>query len=170
MSLNLPLVPIGSQRKPLSLRTRKLLASGRLSERESLAQRWWSQTGSNRRPEACKATALPAELWPQSLVEHHGLADFCRHQPWRHAAQGMVGLGRFELPTSRLSSARSNQLSYRPSGADDNQPSGAPSNGADALWASEAPKSDWRAFVLKKEKRRRRRPALYFKAPVRLRY
>jgi hypothetical protein len=27
---------------------------------------------------------------------------------------GMVGLGRFELPTSRLSSARSNQLSYRP--------------------------------------------------------
>ena len=32
----------------------------------------------------------------------------------------MVGLGRFELPTSRLSSARSNQLSYRP-----NLPSGA---------------------------------------------
>ncbi len=28
----------------------------------------------------------------------------------------MVGLGRFELPTSRLSSARSNQLSYRPCG------------------------------------------------------
>ena len=27
---------------------------------------------------------------------------------------GMVGLGRLELPTSRLSSARSNQLSYRP--------------------------------------------------------
>ena len=25
---------------------------------------WWSQTGSNRRPEACKATALPTELWP----------------------------------------------------------------------------------------------------------
>jgi hypothetical protein len=25
-----------------------------------------------------------------------------------------VGLGRFELPTSRLSSARSNQLSYKP--------------------------------------------------------
>src|SRR6185312_7482107 len=28
------------------------------------------------------------------------------------AIAGMVGLGRFELPTSRLSSARSNQLSY----------------------------------------------------------
>jgi hypothetical protein len=28
----------------------------------------------------------------------------------------MVGLGRFELPTSRLSGVRSNQLSYRPLG------------------------------------------------------
>ena len=27
---------------------------------------WWSQTGSNRRPPACKAGALPAELWPPS--------------------------------------------------------------------------------------------------------
>ena len=34
--------------------------------REQLA-RWWSQTGSNRRPPACKAGALPAELWPRSL-------------------------------------------------------------------------------------------------------
>jgi hypothetical protein len=30
--------------------------------------RWWSQAGSNRRPPACKAGALPAELWPLSLV------------------------------------------------------------------------------------------------------
>ena len=29
----------------------------------------------------------------------------------------MVGLGRFEPPTSPLSGVRSNQLSYRPSGA-----------------------------------------------------
>ncbi len=28
--------------------------------------RWWSQTGSNRRPHACKARALPTELWPHS--------------------------------------------------------------------------------------------------------
>ena len=27
---------------------------------------WWSQTGSNRRPPACKAGALPTELWPRS--------------------------------------------------------------------------------------------------------
>ena len=26
--------------------------------------KWWSLSGSNRRPEACKATALPAELRP----------------------------------------------------------------------------------------------------------
>ena len=27
---------------------------------------WWSQTGSNRRPHACKARALPTELWPHA--------------------------------------------------------------------------------------------------------
>ena len=39
--------------------------------------------------------------------------------PWQYAHRipdsiGVVGLGRLELPTSRLSSARSNQLSYKP--------------------------------------------------------
>ena len=29
--------------------------------------KWWSQTGSNRRPHACKARALPTELWPLNL-------------------------------------------------------------------------------------------------------
>src|SRR5713226_9994354 len=28
---------------------------------------WWSQAGSNRRPPACKAGALPSELWPPRL-------------------------------------------------------------------------------------------------------
>lgn len=55
-------------------------------------RRWWRRTGSNRRPDACKATALPAELRP--LI--------------------MVGLGRLERPTSPLSGVRSNHLSYRP--------------------------------------------------------
>ncbi len=27
---------------------------------------WWSQAGLNRRPPACKAGALPSELWPQA--------------------------------------------------------------------------------------------------------
>ena len=57
-------------------------------------QNWWRRTESNRRPSACKADALPTELRPRRVV----------------------GLGRLELPTSRLSSARSNQLSYRPEG------------------------------------------------------
>jgi hypothetical protein len=30
----------------------------------STFSKWWSQAGSNRRPPACKAGALPAELWP----------------------------------------------------------------------------------------------------------
>jgi hypothetical protein len=32
--------------------------------RAKLRKKWWRQTGSNRRPEACKATALPTELCP----------------------------------------------------------------------------------------------------------
>jgi hypothetical protein len=32
------------------------------------ARKWWSQGGSNSRPPACKAGALPAELWPQVLA------------------------------------------------------------------------------------------------------
>ena len=38
---------------------------------------------------------------------------FTRRHP-RSRARPMVGLGRFELPTSRLSGVRSDQLSYRP--------------------------------------------------------
>jgi hypothetical protein len=42
---------------------------------------WWSQTGSNRRPPACKAGALPAELWPLIVgvrlrLMHHSAATF----------------------------------------------------------------------------------------------
>ena len=34
--------------------------------RNPKGEAWWSQTGSNRRPHACKARALPAELWPRT--------------------------------------------------------------------------------------------------------
>ena len=64
--------------------------------------KWWSQTGSNRRPPACKAGALPTELWPR-------LRTF--HTPFDRK---VVGPGRLELPTSRLSGVRSNHLSYGP--------------------------------------------------------
>jgi hypothetical protein len=56
---------------------------------------WWRWTGSNRRPPACKAGALPAELHPQLW--------------W---APFLVGQGGLEPPTPRLSSVCSNQLSY----------------------------------------------------------
>jgi hypothetical protein len=38
---------------------------------------WWSQTGSNRRPPACKAGALPTELWPRTGqgIDAHNLRD-----------------------------------------------------------------------------------------------
>ena len=62
------------------------------------AKSWWSRTGSNRRPEACKATALPTELRPRTR-------------------EAVVGPDRFELSTPRLSSVCSNQLSYGPSPA-----------------------------------------------------
>ncbi len=93
---------------------------------------WWSQTGSNRRPEACKATALPTELWPlsnfgeaerQNTNAHYStilaLSLICfanvTGAPFLALPKmGLVGRGRFELPTSRLSVVRSNQLSYRP--------------------------------------------------------
>ena len=46
----------------ISLRT-SLLARGFAAR----APGWWSQTGSNRRPPACKAGALPTELWPRQV-------------------------------------------------------------------------------------------------------
>src|SRR5262245_32768190 len=59
---------------------------------------WWSQTGSNRRPPACKAGALPTELWPR-LVPFPGKG--CNRNGRSHH-QEVVGLERFELSTSRL--------------------------------------------------------------------
>src|SRR5579871_94694 len=57
-------------------------------------------TGSNRRPPACKAGALPAELIPPGIGTNH----------WRNLV-GLVGL---EPTTPALSRRCSNQLSYRP--------------------------------------------------------
>lgn len=94
-----------------------------------LMDEWWSRTGSNRRHPACKAGALPAELRPLflSLKRRRRYASpwLTRHQARRPSGLRMqrirtakswkvVGLGGLEPPTSRLSSARSNQLSYKP--------------------------------------------------------
>ena len=42
------------------------LAFGRPPLDATLVREWWSWTGSNRRPHACKARALPTELQPRS--------------------------------------------------------------------------------------------------------
>ena len=70
----------------------------------------------------------PFELWPLGERRDRSLI--------------MVGLGRLELPTSRLSGVRSNHLSYRPD--------------AEHTFSLENVSS-----CLKKEKRRRRNPALF---------
>src|ERR1019366_4813121 len=48
------------------------------------SQGWWSQTGSNRRPHACKARALPAELWPRTRRRMLSLdmRDACARPRW----------------------------------------------------------------------------------------
>ena len=58
--------------KPAKLHSRKRASplSG-----HAMCRDWWSQTGSNRRPPACKAGALPIELWPRvhiRWVRHAG--------------------------------------------------------------------------------------------------
>src|ERR1700704_693990 len=71
----------------------------------------------------------------------------------------LVGLGRLELPTSRLSSARSNQLSYKPLTLSLRQGSGACSRAlayARCISTNAAPGA---CSSAKKEKRRRRNPA-----------
>ena len=65
----------------------------------------WSRPDSNRRPPACKAGALPLSHGP-------GPGPPLGAPPG--AARRPVGPGRLELPTSRLSSARSDRLSYGP--------------------------------------------------------
>ncbi len=128
-TINLAARGEGDSPSPLKLRRARLhlTISRWLTTRSSKSVGWWSRSGSNRRPPACKAGALPTELRPRSKTGS-GLPKPTAHQPTqeqtaiRLSLRGikqssdclMVGLGRLELPTSRLSSARSNQLSYRP--------------------------------------------------------
>ena len=70
-------------------------------------------TGSNRRPPACKAGALPAELIPRKphSVLFLQTAPMLPAGLWLVALVGLVGL---EPTTPALSRRCSNQLSYRP--------------------------------------------------------
>jgi hypothetical protein len=51
---------------------------------------WWRQTGSNRRPHACKARALPAELCPRSR-KHEACQSIERHLVCACAKRGGPG-------------------------------------------------------------------------------
>ena len=75
----------------------------------------------------------------------------------KDARENVVGLGRFELPTSRLSSARSNQLSYRPNSTVRTLHPRASRDGGHEGCAIDLGIA-W-ARPKKKEKRRRRSPA-----------
>ena len=78
-------------------------AGSRISGAKS-QKRWWSQTGSNRRPHACKARALPTELWPPG------------QGPGGHA-QLFVGLPQAPAVTSvTLADAASAATAIRPCG------------------------------------------------------
>ena len=48
------------------------------------------------------------------MLAKHALSQLSYGPEKEGSHAKMVGLGRLELPTSRLSSARSNQLSYKP--------------------------------------------------------
>lgn len=70
-------------------------------------------TGSNRRPPACKAGALPAELIPQSYTDN-AICYYPGVFSGSATAETVVGLDGFEPSTPALSRRCSNQLSYRP--------------------------------------------------------
>ena len=58
------------------------------AERKLEGRRWWSQAGSNRRPPACHAGALPAELWPHGWKREIVKGCFAKRQHFR--ASGSV--------------------------------------------------------------------------------
>ncbi len=165
----------------LSRRSRMATSTARRIERP--AREWWSQSGSNRRPPACKAGALPAELWPQvfsggpeNTRTHNisrqrnaqrsslrrqaravGHADRFRARVATSLTKQLVGLGRLELPTSPLSGVRSNQLSYRPA----SRPETWPRN----RHVVERQRGAMLGASSKKEKRRQRCPAIGARGP-----
>src|SRR5690554_501864 len=73
---------------------RRLFAATPENDAAREVNRWWSQTGSNRRPPECKSGALPAELWPHSEIAFARRTSSARTpaivcRPVRGAAQGI---------------------------------------------------------------------------------
>ena len=134
-SLNLPIDMVGLVRIELTTSPLSGVRSSQLSYRPGCPKlplpNWWSWSGSNRRPPACKAGALPTELQPLRAPMnsvHLAACSFarcrlCNRRPGLTAylhdnrmlrASKLVGLDGFEPSTPALSRRCSNQLSYRP--------------------------------------------------------
>ena len=77
---------------------------------------WWRMTGSNRRPPACKAGALPAELIPQSFL-YFFLSLFLLAND--HRAMLEAGGHRVRFCTQACLRQRSAMVSVRPNGGSD---------------------------------------------------
>lgn len=74
---------------------------------------WWRRTGSNRRPSACKADALPAELRPRSA----SWAGRWRGEPPRHQDTKEMGIPAGAAAPSPATGKLRGQNVVRPQGA-----------------------------------------------------
>jgi hypothetical protein len=114
--------------------------------KHALSQLSYGPVSRNEARSAClaeaRATSPPSPRWASA------------RQPCSLRERRLVGLGRLELPTSRLSSARSNQLSYKPLAR--GAIACAPAGMRRMQSHSAAPGA---CSSAKKEKRRRRNPA-----------
>ena len=95
---------------------------------------------------------------PEERMQSPGELSATRSQPRVKQPEGLVGPGRLELPTLRLSGVRSNQAELRAYGS---ATAGKPqARDRTLIVAGRMPNADERE--MRKEKRRRRHPAVYW--------
>ena len=95
---------------------------------------------------------------PEERLQSPGELSATRSQPRVKQPEGLVGPGRLELPTLRLSGVRSNQAELRAYGS---ATAGKPqARDRTPIVAGRMPNADERE--MRKEKRRRRHPAVYW--------
>ena len=95
---------------------------------------------------------------PEERMLSPGELSATRSQPRVKQPEGLVGPGRLELPTLRLSGVRSNQAELRAYGS---ATAGKPqARDRTLIIAGQMPNADERE--MRKEKRRRRHPAVYW--------
>jgi hypothetical protein len=89
--------------RSLELRRGSLRKKACRAEAGIASEGWWSQTGSNRRPHACKARALPAELWPRTRRRMLLSRALCARLRWRYGAAAFIQGG---LPSRSCRAAK----------------------------------------------------------------